>query len=217
MLKSWLQLTIGLLIGTSHFVLTSEPLWGQVDESVEPPIRFVVEIDGKRSPSLVAGESVEIEGEFRNPKIRVLPEPVRRFAYGGISFNYPHNFSFEADLESEFVKIWTLSGANVSVMVMASRYELTALSFLDGVIDELGPDNAEIAEEKVELKLGKHVLSGNRLKSELLSTKTLMDAYEVPSSKGHCLIVFQRTGDERQSVDEMQRLIRGVNQSFAIK
>src|SRR5688500_12827188 len=98
-------------------------------EREEPPLGYTLRLDNE-SIRLVPEQPTQIRGRFDNPKATLIPDKERLFTYGGVTFKYPSNFSFEADFDTEGVKMWTLDGNNFVIIVHSyESLEMTPQSF----------------------------------------------------------------------------------------
>src|SRR5688572_8619021 len=97
----------------------------------EPALSYTLRLD-KETVRLTPGTAVEIKGRFDNPKATLVPDTERLFTYGQITFKYPANFAFEADFDTEGVKLWTLDGNSFVIMVhQYESIEMTPRAFAD--------------------------------------------------------------------------------------
>lgn len=70
----------------------------QHPEAREPKLSFNVAV-GTTRVRVIEGEDAVVPGNLQNPSISVVVEPQRTFTYAGVRFDYPRNFTFEANLE----------------------------------------------------------------------------------------------------------------------
>src|SRR6188508_2535975 len=84
------------------------------DETREPPAKYRLEVDGK-AYAIAEGEALKLTGTLTDPTVKLLVEPYREFAHGGVTFLYPRSFTFEADLQDADAKNWTLSGNDFKI------------------------------------------------------------------------------------------------------
>ena len=67
------------------------------DESQEPPLTYTLRI-ADQIIAITEGETTRIDGAFNNPEVTLQSKPYREFPYQGVSFKYPREFVFEAEL-----------------------------------------------------------------------------------------------------------------------
>ncbi|MDN5279838.1 MAG: hypothetical protein PWR01_3803 [Clostridiales bacterium] len=116
-----------------------------IDESVEPQSKFILEINDKKF-ELQKGASLKIQGEFKDPTVKVEVEPFKEFTYGGIYLQYPQHFTFESDLGDENVKMWNLSGNSGILMIQKYSLEMDHNTMAHLLQPRYGEQNARIAE-----------------------------------------------------------------------
>ena len=177
------------------------PAWAQSkpekpDESKEPPLKYTLAI-GAKSMTVLDGQSVTASGEFKDPAISITAQPTRVFPYGGLSFNYPHGFTFEADLSDPSNKIWTLSGNDFKIMYFAMEVDLTPAQYAAEIINQIGKERCRVSDPNAKMTLGKIELVGARIRMEVVAHPMTMDVYRVPrKGKNFGLLVFQDSVDD---------------------
>lgn len=160
------------------------------DESKEPPLRFTLRIGNKSIP-ITEGETARVNGTFSNPKVTLTAQPLRVFAYQGISFKYPRAFTFEADLSDSDYKNWTLSGNDFKVMYFILNDRLTTDAFAENLADQFGHQNCSV-QKASPLKFDNKELYGTTLNATVVGNKMVMDIYRIPSAGAQTkLLVFQ--------------------------
>ena len=165
------------------------------DESKEPPLEYLVKVGGKEF-SVKEGESLKLDGEFKNPVINITPKPYREFDCQGVKFKYPQQFTFESSVDSPFSKSWTLSGNDLKIMFFAMQGDLSSKDFANTMIQQFGRNNAKISDTTTRMKLGNQTLNGATLKVTIASHNMSMDIMQIPANDGETkLIVFQDNVD----------------------
>ena len=118
--------------------------------------------------------------------------PERTFPYGGVRFDYPRHYTFEADPTSPGLKIWTLSGNNFKIMYFVADETLTVDVFLASMMQQVDPNGGPIDAEPVTIALGGQSLLGKRAKMTLAGQAFYTDAYLLPGqATGSRLLVLQ--------------------------
>lgn len=170
----------------------AEPL----DESKEPPIKYVLQVGEKTIP-IKEGESTSLPGTFMNPSIKLTADPFREFAYQDFRFKYPRAFTFEADLADADARNWTLSGNDFKLMLLSMNGELAAADFAQIMIDKFGRKNGKIINPNASLVLGGQTLKGTTIRITLADHAMSMDVYGIPSKGARSkMIVFQDNLDD---------------------
>jgi hypothetical protein len=83
-------------------------------QTAEPPQRFTLLVNGQ--PQIVRTDqefSLNVTGET---KLKLTVDPNRSFEYGGLQFDYPSSFAFEAEILSDSAT-WSLDGSTVVLMI----------------------------------------------------------------------------------------------------
>ena len=183
-------------------------------ETKEPPLKYTIAI-GDKSKVINADETTTIEGEFKNPKIRITPSPFREFPYMGVKFNYPSTLVFEADLSDVTSKSWTLTGNNLNVLLFEIAAEISTVEFANSMIGEFGAENAKSSEANIKDKFGNLELPGSRLSITIGSAKLQMDIFKLPSKAGKTkLVVFQDNIENGKHSKEGIAVMKQVKSTF---
>jgi len=191
---------------------------GAADESVEPPMRYSIKV-GEKTATLSESETIELEGNFANPKITVTAHPERVFPYQGVQFNYPRSFTFEADLEDQGAKSWTLSGKDFKILYFVLNASVSPAEFANTMIDRFGRENTRILNANATITLGQEKLTGTSFQATITKHKMVMDVYRVPSRGPKTkLLVFQDSLDDLGNRSkEGQQALAEIKSSFAVE
>lgn len=177
----------------------------RADETKEPPLKLTLKINGESYP-LEYGQDIQLRGEFKNPKVSVHASKTRTFEYGGISFDYPANLNWEADVENALYKSWTLSGSESMLMYFVIGAEGTYDEFVRDIVKQYGQAKTEV--KPVTRKLGSQSLKGRRLVVEFAGYQLVQDVLSVPAPSGQTrLFVLQDVVPERTPDLEEPKLI----------
>lgn len=161
------------------------------EETVEPKLRFVVKL-GATELRLSEGEQLPAQGTFSNPGVSVSVNPERTFAYAGLEFAYPRQFTFEADLSAE-AHSWTLSGNDLKIMIFRFQTEI----LLDDLAKETATQyGAETTVSQVAIKLGGAEYAGRRIRARLAGSEFTQDIFLLPQVNGQArVLMLQDFGD----------------------
>ncbi len=189
-----------------------------VDESAEPPLKYVVKVGGK-TVTMSEGQPVRFEGSFTNPEVSFEPQSYRVFPYAGVSFNYPKAFVFEADVSDSDAKNWTMSGNDLTIMYFEIEGQLTSADFANNMISEFGQENAQVSNPNAAIELGSQKLTGTTLRVKIASHRMEMDVYKVPSSgsKTRLFVVQDNLDDAGKRSKEWKRTLAMIKPSFKLK
>lgn len=175
-------------IGGIRLSSAATPATDALDETVEPKLSFVVRV-GTAEVQLSEGEEVPVVGSLSNPTIAVRVKPERSFGYAGVSFAYPRHFAFEADLSSDAVHIWTLSGNDMKIMVFRFSAEVSVDDFAEALAAKFGKETTITSTTR---RLGDGEYSGKRVRARLAGHDFIQDVLVLPAFDGRWrLLVLQ--------------------------
>ncbi|MFO0914580.1 MAG: hypothetical protein U0795_16600 [Pirellulales bacterium] len=164
-------------------------------ESEEPSLHYTLKV-GEKSVAIREGEAVRVDGEFNNPEVTITAQPYREFPYQGVSFKYPRTFTFEANVDNENFKNWTLSGNDFKIMYFVANGRLTTDEFADNLIDQFGRENCQTV-KTAPLKFGDKQLTGTTLNVVVAGNKMVVNVYLVPVNETQTrLLVLQDNLDD---------------------
>jgi len=207
---------ISIMVGFLSIVLFS----GELDESVEPPVKYNLEIDGKKYP-IEQDKPIQPQIEVKNPKIVLWAEPYRLFEYGGVSFKYPRAFILWSNLAQPKIKIWTISGDNASIMVEKYMVKIEVKDFIEKLISSYGKRNCTTSSAKIKLD-GKEV-EGTRVWVKFKLTESTMqtmtqEIYEIRNVTGVTLLILQDClDDDLKDTKEYLEMKKVFQESFSLK
>ncbi|MFN8391241.1 MAG: hypothetical protein U0136_13195 [Bdellovibrionota bacterium] len=140
----------------STLLLTLLPLqaYAAPTEDVEPVRSFTLQI-GKASRQLTLDTPLTVPGSFTDPTVKLTAASTRRFPYGGISFEYPAQFTWEADVKSSAYKAWTLSGNDLKIMYSYSQVPIDPRSYAEKIGQKFPGGMSAIQSKEFELGSGK--------------------------------------------------------------
>ena len=185
------------------------------DQTGEPPQKMVLQIDGRQA-EFVVGEKLKLTGAFSDPTIQVVSSPTRQFSYGGINFEYPANFVWDAETDGDAYRSWTMSGNECTIMYFTFANELTADVFAASLREQFGQANSTI--ESVSRRLGGLRLEGKRVVANIAGNRMAQDVLNVPAPTGKSrLLVLQDVPDEEGvGLEEAKRVHRLLSESFRL-
>ena len=115
-----------------------------IDESQEPPLKFTLEINGQQH-ELELNKPVKLDGAYNDPKIVLTASPIRQFTYGGVAFQYPASFAWEAEIESDNKMTWTLSGRDFTIIYFVGPDASSVEEYSQAVAEQFGEENVHIS------------------------------------------------------------------------
>jgi len=183
-----------------------------VDDRQEPPLKYVLEINGKEH-QLFVGKAVTIRGEFKDPTVLLKAASTRTFAYGDLTFRYPASFTWEAEIEAPNEKTWTLSGNDFKILYFVLPAPLTVDDYAAAMVGQIGNNKSRI--HASERELGDRKYKGKRLAVDLAGTQLTMEIYAFPAKEGARLLVLQDSlGDDGKTSAEGARALKLLSETF---
>lgn len=188
------------------------------DDATEPPLVFNVTV-GDQTFSLGENDETKVSGTFDNAKLSLTIRPYREFSKGGVSFRYPREYVFEADVADQSFKSWTVEGSNTVLMLFTIEGEFNAAEYVEGLIPQFGRDNAKVTNPKATIKLGNQTLSGLLVTIDIGGQLISQEAYELPAAgnRGRLLVIQDSLTDTRQHSDEYTATLKQMSESFGIE
>lgn len=144
------------------FLSTDDGTAAPRDATKEPPVAYTLRIDGI-DHTIEEGSEVTLEGRFENPKVLLTAGATRRFAHGGLTFEYPSEYAFEAETRKTS-RTWTLTGDDVTITYFVFALPLTSGSYVLALTDGEDATWRRTGEPKVRPK-ETEPLAGNRLET----------------------------------------------------
>lgn len=187
------------------------------DGTTQPPQKFVLKIDDKEL-TLIEGKSQRLEGQFSDPTVVVTALPYRHFTRPSVSFFYPVNFTFEADVSDPEAKTWTFSGSDVTVLFMELDGDVSSEEFAESFLEDYPDGSGEITDTKRKIKLGQHQLTGTSVKIEIADAKVVTDAFVVPGilGKTKLFVIQDLLDDSNENSQEYESTLRLLKESFEV-
>lgn len=182
-----------------------------IDETIEPPRDYILSIDGD-SFVVRPGVELKIERDFKQPTVRLDVGPVRHFSYGGLMFDYPAAFVWEADAYDAAMKTWTLDGADISMMIFRTTFDFGADEFADSLEVEFD----EIEREEITRKIGAFELMGTQVTTEIAGSVLIYEVLEAPVELGGALLVIMDSTDGGGHTSEYLQAIALLKKSFRL-
>jgi len=183
-----------------------------VDDSTEPPLLYTLEIDGK-AHTVALDTPVTIAGDFKDPKVVLKASSTRRFNHGGVAFDYPAFFTWEASIEGPSEKTWTLSGNDFVIMVFEMPGPVSADEFSKGMAEQFHEGRTRLS--TTDRLIGGRKREGQLLRVSIAGTELRLEIYALPSKTGSRLLVLQdSTGDDGAMSKEGAKAVALLSSSF---
>jgi hypothetical protein len=177
------------------------------DETHEPPAKFNVTINGQSSV-VMEGEPTKVGGAT----IGISIDPYKTFSYAGMVFPYPSKFSFQADVEDAKNKSWTLSGTDLSVIVIDSP-GLTLAKYEDELLKQY--EGAKVNKKAVDYVMGGKNITGSYLAFTIGGTPNMIEI--MPVGNGKFLVLHDALTNDGKHSEESQAYTQMLQKSFKLK
>ncbi|GAB4282017.1 MAG: hypothetical protein Kow0029_27340 [Candidatus Rifleibacteriota bacterium] len=182
--------------------------------SIEPPTVYQLSIDGKKF-ELKRGVETELPIEVKNPKVILDFEPYKEFTYAGIYFKYPVNFSFEAELGDESVKMWNLSGNNSVLMLQRYAMEMDHQTMAQLLVPRYGEENTRVTD--CFLQLNGLKVPGTRVIAAFGGSTISQEVYSFRLKNSSILLILQDSLDiDEKPTKEGAELKQLIENTFKI-
>ncbi|MCP4395992.1 MAG: hypothetical protein GY801_01600 [bacterium] len=186
-----------------------------IEETIEPTLKYVISINGKEYDLELEKELI-INGMFNNPKVILKANTTRHFTYGGIEFIYPAYFTWEAEIEGERDKNWTLSGNDAKIMYFVLPKKVTLDAFVESIVTEFGENPCKI--KGITHKFQGKTYTGKQIAVTIGSVHLIIDTLLIPSSENFRFLLLQDSlGDDKKSSEEYASILQLLNQSLFVK
>lgn len=188
--------------GLSTLIVGLLPALCPADDSAEPPIVYTLEINDQ-TVTLQPDTPLEVEGSFENPTLTLRVAQTRTLQAGGITFNYPAYFTFEADTSDPDVQTWTASGNDVTLMLFSFAEQVDARALAESTARALQAQDVKV--EPTSVKLGQDERPGVKATMALLEKTVVQQVLTLPpTAEGSRLLVLQEV--RKQGADEAAEL-----------
>ncbi len=173
--------SIGLLI----FQLNG---YTNTDQSIEPPDQYLLKVDGQEFP-IELNKLSQLSVKFSNPKIILTVKPTKVFDYGGVYFEYPRYYTFEASLCNKNFKGWTLSGNDAKIMIYNYQTVVGHKAMANIMLEQYGPQKCKL--EKCKMIIPNRVLHGTRVVAKIGKITLFQEIYSFKHASGSTLLILQ--------------------------
>lgn len=167
------------------------------DESREPVLAYSLEIDGQPHDILL-DTPVTLPGSHTDPVVVLRAAATRRFAYGGVAFEYPAAFTWEAEIRSPTDRTWTISGNDCRIMVFVLPEAMSVGDYARAMEGQFGKGKTRIGDTTRIFSGTKR--EGKRLDVEVTGVKLNFEMFALPSAKGSRILLFQSSPPDDRPV-----------------
>lgn len=181
------------------------------DESQEPSVQYQLLVNGAPH-AIELNRPTKLNGTFDNPELQLQASANRTFTYGGVSFDYPAYFSWEANIGNAAKKSWTLSGNDFKIIYTLMPNSLSASDFAQSMATKFGKQNTRIGDK--ERVLGSYKLKGKQLNVQISGVTIVLEVFTLPSKSGTRLLVLQDSPAKTTSSKEADNALALLKGSF---
>lgn len=180
----------------------------------EPPLVLFLETGGKKIP-------VEIDRPFPveavkdgTPAVLRIAEH-REFRFGGLTFRYPRDFTYEVETGDEGLLTWTLSGRDTTVIVNwfpgetdhASVRRQVLKEFQEAVKGEGKEGHTKRSKATLEWSHGR--LDGERLQFDTMGVDMEQSSFSFRGEEGAFVLLIQDSADDQGLPSTERRRLSG--------
>ncbi len=197
------------LITLFSLFLTLPALAQPQDDALEPPAQYELQINGKATPMLLDKE-ISLDTKAMRSRFLLSRGATRRFEKSGVKFDYPVDYSFEADLSDPKIAIWTLSGNNS--LLMLQRFPLSGPALLrEGMVRELtaGYGKKNVVVKPATLFFGGRQIEGKRLFVTLAKQRLAQEVFAFSNQKYAFVLMIQDAPQGGKESAET-RVLKGI-------
>lgn len=194
-------------LGLGAFALAQDAPPAPTGET-EPPLLLYAEHAGAEVP-VALDAPVTVGGATFTLRARAH----RALETRAFQVHYPRTYHFEYELDG--LHMWTLTGADASLMVFLTNEALDAREFLDNHVSSMAEQFEGAAVETTALSLEGTEQKGKRLRMTVGTTTLTQEAFALALPDGRALLlVVQDSPGERRSSAEADALRALVSKTF---
>ena len=157
-------------------------------ESIEPADQYVLKIDDHEYP-VELNKPNQLSVELSNPEVLLKVNPYKTFKYGGVFFEYPRHYTFEADLENPDYKMWILSGNDAKILIQNYQTSIGHKYFAKILIDNYGKKNCNL--EKCEINISRRTFQGSNVLAKIAGNTISQKIFSFKTKNGTTLLILQ--------------------------
>ena len=191
----------------------------------EPPLQVELEVSGKKVRAS-DGETVDLPkgGDRDSVTVRILP--YRVFSKAGLTFRYPKDWSYSADLEDPESPTWTLSGGlmdlEVTSMPSKGNAPLEAATFFTFMATGIRAMGFKVILKPDEIVLGKQKFQGQRMSmidADDPDDVPLVTRYFVMNSPGRLVIlgIDEPDPEDEEEVASHKEVMKLLGESLKVE
>ena len=184
------------------------------DETKEPKAGYTLHINGEIL-KIEAGKEIDLKGEFKDLKLTLVPDKMKKFNFGSVEFSYPSHMSFEADI-NDGLKIWTLNGNEMVLMYYQfPNLKMSAKDLAESIASQYGEETVVVP---IEMKLNGVKYKCSKLNITLAGIKLHQTICSLPSKQGSQLFIIQDNyREEGENKDKNVEVMKLLNTTFNVK
>jgi hypothetical protein len=138
---------------------------------------------GEQKHEVALDTPIRIPGEFENPTVIITALPTRKFQSGGLEFEYPASFRWEADLSNPARKEWVLRGETIKLEYVWFPKTTNTVAWYAGFFAPvLNAAESDITD--AERTLNDHTYRGKFVSGKTAGRDATMEFLQVPSRAG---------------------------------
>ncbi len=152
--------------------------------------------------------------KFTNPEILLTAEPYKDFSYGGVFFNYPNFYTFQADLDKPNVSLWTLSGKKAVIMIQSFELQIEHKNYIKILRKQHGRIRCKVLD--CEMNINNKVLNGSKVIVKSSGVFISQKVFSFDTKKGTIIIILQDTLSDNEPSQEGLELEKLIELTFTL-
>lgn len=169
-------------------------------EAVE---QTTLSVDG-RAYTVPVGKPFLIKLGDRKVRLEIAPQTNRTFSEAGVSFSYPRECKMTVDEDDENVTLWTLEGADATLILQHYSTQIEPPSLLNVLVENLVKQygKANVQQQKIRLSGKQRKYQGVRLATTLGGVDIVQNIITFANEQGGFALILQDTGGEGENSSE---------------
>lgn len=196
---------IRLFLACFSLFVASGAVAAPQDDATEPPAQYQLHLNGKPIP-MTLDKEISLDRRAGRTRLMISRGATRRFDKGGVAFDYPSDYGFEAELGAK-IAVWTLSGR--ASILMLQRFPLSGPALLRErvtreMVAQFGRKNVVIS--PAALLLGGRTIEGKRLQVSLAKQVLVQEIFAFSTARHAYVLMVQDAPQAGKETAEMRGL-----------
>jgi hypothetical protein len=202
---------IGMLVGGVGHAVAEAPAATKKPATGEPPLEYVLKIDGTELP-ISMNRPITVKIGEREFQIQVSPKPERVLRLPGLSIPYPSYFSYQTSPGNPKTPQWTLQGHDALLIVTRANAPNAAHEMVRSTVARLTAKfgDKNVVPSTVDLTFAGKKIQATRLGVAVGELKYNYDVFALPASGVTYLIMLQDSPAKDGASSEEAKKVTGL-------